>query len=57
MACRSTNHFLRTFQQAFRQTPHQFLTTRRLERAQRLLLDTDLTVTDICFAVGFESLG
>lgn len=57
VACLSTNHFLRTFQQAFRQTPHQFLTTQRLERAQRLLLHTDLPVTDVCLSVGFESLG
>ncbi|MGE0131259.1 MAG: helix-turn-helix domain-containing protein [Blastocatellales bacterium] len=57
VACLSTNHFLRTFQQAFRQTPHQFLTAQRLERAQRLLLHTDLPVTDVCLAVGFESLG
>jgi AraC-like DNA-binding protein len=57
VACLSTNHFLRTFQQAFRQTPHQFLTAQRLERAQRLLLHTDLPVTDICLSVGFESLG
>ncbi len=57
VACLSTNHFLRTFHQAFRQTPHQFLTAQRLERAQRLLLHTDLPVTDVCLSVGFESLG
>ncbi len=57
IACLSPSHFLRTFQQAFRQTPHQFLTTKRLERAQRLLLQTEQPVTDICLAVGFESLG
>jgi AraC family transcriptional regulator len=57
IACLSPSHFLRTFQQAFRQTPHQFLTTKRLERAQKLLLQTELPVTDICLAVGFESLG
>jgi AraC family transcriptional regulator len=57
IACLSPSHFLRTFQQAFRQTPHQFLTAKRLERAQRLLLHTELPVTEICFAVGFESLG
>src|SRR5262249_18303332 len=56
VACLSTNHFLRTFQQAFHQTPHQFLTHRRIEHAQRLLLQTDLPVTEICFSVGFESL-
>jgi AraC-like DNA-binding protein len=57
VACLSTNHFLRTFRQAFRQTPHQFLTAQRMERARRLLLHTDLPVTEICFSVGFESLG
>jgi AraC-like DNA-binding protein len=57
VACLSTNHFLRTFRQAFRQTPHQFLTAQRLERARNLLLHTDLTVTEICLSVGFESLG
>lgn len=57
VACLSTNHFLRTFRQAFRQTPHQFLTAQRLERAQRLLLHTDLPVTEVCLSVGFESLG
>jgi AraC family transcriptional regulator len=57
VACLSTNHFLRTFKQAFHQTPHQYLTRVRLERAQRLLAQTDQPVTDVCLAVGFESLG
>ncbi|MCM3869372.1 MAG: AraC family transcriptional regulator [Pyrinomonadaceae bacterium] len=57
VACLSTNHFLRTFKQAFHQTPHQYLTRIRLERAQGLLTKTDQPVTDVCFAVGFESLG
>lgn len=57
VACLSPNHFLRTFKALFHQTPHQYLTTRRLEQARRLLLQTDLSVTEICFAVGFESLG
>ncbi|MGZ3581215.1 MAG: helix-turn-helix domain-containing protein [Ktedonobacterales bacterium] len=53
----SPTHFLRTFKQAFHETPHHYLTTQRLERAQQLLRQTDRPVTDICFAVGFESLG
>jgi AraC-like DNA-binding protein len=57
VACLSPNHFLRTFSQAFQQTPHQFLTARRLESAQKLLLRSELSVTDICFEVGFASLG
>ena len=56
-ACMSPNHLLRTFRQAFGETPHQFLTTRRLEEARRLLADRELPVTEICLAVGFESLG
>jgi transcriptional regulator GlxA family with amidase domain len=51
---RLTNHFMRTFKQALHQTPQQYLTRIRLERAQELLAQP---VTDICFAVGFESLG
>ncbi|MEO6887705.1 MAG: helix-turn-helix transcriptional regulator [Ktedonobacteraceae bacterium] len=39
------------------QSHHQYLITRRLERAQHLLLHTDRSVTEICFALGFESLG
>lgn len=57
VACLSPNHFLRTFQAAFHQTPHQFLTARRLEMAQYLLRSTNQSVTEICFAVGFLSLG
>jgi AraC-like DNA-binding protein len=57
VACLSPNHFLRTFKAAFHQTPHQYLTARRLEQASRLLLHTNLSVTEICFSVGFQSLG
>jgi AraC family transcriptional regulator len=53
----SPHHFLRLFKQVFKETPHQYLTRRRIERAQRLLLRTEMPVTDVCFAVGFESLG
>lgn len=53
----SPNHLLRTFKEVFGQTPHQYLTELRLERAQRLLLSTERSVTDICFAVGFQSVG
>lgn len=56
-ACLSPHHFLRLFKHLFRETPHQYLTRRRLERARELLELTDLPVTEICFAVGFESLG
>jgi AraC-like DNA-binding protein len=57
IACLSPNHFLRTFRQVFRQSPHQYLTALRLERAQKLLAGTGLSVTEVCFAVGFASLG
>lgn len=57
VAALSPNHFLRTFKQAFQQTPYQYITSKRVERAQALLLHSDLSVTDICFSVGFESLG
>ncbi len=50
-------HCLRLFKQAFGETPHQYMTRRRLERAQKLLLQSSRSVTDICFALGFESLG
>jgi AraC-like DNA-binding protein len=53
----SPAHFSRRFKQAFGETPHRYLQTRRVERAQRLLRDTDLSVTDVCFEVGFSSLG
>jgi AraC family transcriptional regulator len=57
VACLSPNHLLRTFRHLFQQTPHQFLTACRLNEAQRLLRDTDFSITDICLMVGFESLG
>ncbi len=53
----SPYHFLRTFKQIFGQTPHEYLTQKRLERAQFLLAHTRQPVTDICLEVGFESLG
>lgn len=56
VACLSPNHLLRSFKQTFRLTPHQFLTTTRLEYARRMLADRNLSVTDICFSAGFESL-
>lgn len=55
VSCLSPNHLLRSFKQAFRLTPHQFLTATRLEYARKMLADQNLSVTDICFAVGFDS--
>jgi AraC-like DNA-binding protein len=56
-ACFSRYHFLRLFRQAFNKTPHQYLVERRIERAKELLRGDDLRVTDVCFEVGFQSLG
>jgi AraC-like DNA-binding protein len=53
----STSHFSRSFKRAFGEAPHQYLLTRRIERAGHLLRDTDLPVTEICAAVGWQSLG
>ena len=53
----SPNHLLRTFKQAFHQTPYQFVLAVRLRHARKLLVETDLPITHICFAVGFESPG
>lgn len=56
-ACFSRYHFLRLFRQAFQKTPHQYLVERRIERAKELLTANELRVTDVCFEVGFQSLG
>jgi len=56
-ACFSRYHFLRLFRQAFHKTPHQYLIERRIEKAKELLRSDELRVTDVCFEVGFQSLG
>jgi len=53
----SPGHFARRFKEAFGETPHQYVLTRRVERAKQLLRETDLSVTEICLEVGFQSLG
>jgi AraC-like DNA-binding protein len=53
----SPAHFSREFRRAFGETPHQYLLTRRLERAAALLRATDHSVADICFTVGLSSVG
>jgi AraC-like DNA-binding protein len=53
----SRAHFSREFRRVFAESPHQYLLTRRLERAAALLRNTDRSVTDICFAVGLSSVG
>jgi len=53
----SEAHFARSFKQAFGVPPHRYLLTRRIERATALLRDTGLSITEIAFRTGWESLG
>ncbi|MEV4437794.1 AraC family transcriptional regulator [Streptomyces sp. NPDC049577] len=53
----SPAHFTRVFRATFGETPHRYLQRRRVERAMFLLRETGRSVTDICFDVGFSSLG
>ena len=49
-------HFHRAFSAVFGETPHEFRTRRRLEKAARLLRETDFPVTMVCLDTGFESI-
>lgn len=53
----SRYHFIRAFKAAYGETPGQYLTHRRIERAEDLLRTANLTVTEICHLVGFSSVG
>jgi AraC-like DNA-binding protein len=53
----SAGHLSRAFRQAYGESPYAYLMTRRIERAMALLRRGDLSVTDVCFAVGCSSLG
>jgi AraC-like DNA-binding protein len=53
----SPAHFSREFRRTFGESPHQYLLTRRLERAAALLRTTDRSVAEICLAVGLQSIG
>lgn len=53
----SPAHFIRTFRATFGETPHHYLQRRRVERAMFLLRESERSITDICLAVGFTSLG
>ncbi|TCJ16154.1 AraC family transcriptional regulator [Rubrobacter taiwanensis] len=57
MAHLSPYHFARTFRKVTGVAPGEFLTAVRLERAKKLLLSTDLSVAEVCFEVGYGSLG
>lgn len=55
-ACLSPFHFHRSFTRVFGETPHRYLTRERLQRAAKLLRQTDSSVTEVCLASGFESV-
>ncbi len=55
-ACLSQFHFLRLFKCIYYKTPHQYLTSKRIEKAVSLLFGTDMSITEICYEIGFESL-
>ena len=56
-ALMSTGHFARSFRAAYGESPYSYLMTRRIERAKALLRRGDMSVTDVCMAVGCTSLG
>ena len=53
----SEAHFIRSFRGTFGETPHRYLQRRRVERSMFLLRETGRSVTDVCFDVGFGSVG
>jgi AraC-like DNA-binding protein len=53
----SEAHFARSFREAFGVPPHRYLLTRRIERAKALLRDTELSITEVAFQTGWDSLG
>jgi AraC-like DNA-binding protein len=53
----SRAHFSREFRAAFGESPHEYLLTRRMERAAALLRNTDRSVADVCLSVGLQSIG
>ena len=55
-ACLSQFHFLRLFKVIYKETLHQYLTQKRMSKALQLLSKTDLSVTEVCFEIGFESM-
>lgn len=57
VAVMSPAHFIREFGRVFGETPHRYLQRRRIERAMFLLRTAEVSVTDVCLAVGFTSLG
>lgn len=57
VALMSAGHFARSFRSAYGESPYSYLMTRRIERAKTLLRRGDMSVTEVCFAVGCTSLG
>lgn len=57
VACMSPFHYQRTFARTFGETPHAFVTRQRIDRAKALLAGTDLSVLEVCLAVGYQSVG
>ena len=56
-ACLSPFHFQRLFARVFGESPHDFLTRRRMDAAQNLLAAGDLPVTEVCLQIGYASIG
>ena len=56
-ACLSRYHFHRLFTRIYRVTPHQYLTRKRIDQARKCLAGNELSITEICNEVGFESIG
>jgi AraC-like DNA-binding protein len=50
-------HFIRLFRRAYGNTPHQYMMSLRMMEAERLMADPGLKIQDICFDIGFESVG
>lgn len=57
VALMSAGHFARSFRAAYGESPYSYLMTRRIERAKTLLRRGEMSVTEVCFAVGCTSLG
>jgi len=53
----SPYYLIRSFQRVYNETPHQYLIKLRMDKAKELLRNSDLSITEICMAVGYESLG
>ncbi|MCI0448468.1 MAG: AraC family transcriptional regulator [Chlorobi bacterium] len=55
-ACMSPFHFIRLFKNIFNETPYQYITRKRIDKAFDLILRTDMPITEVCFEIGFNSL-